>query len=92
MVRDMLQNHMLQVLALIAMEAPCRMSATEIRREKTKVLAAARLGKKLVTGQYEGYRAEQGVGPDSMTQTFVAGDIYIDNWRWERCSFLLYDW
>jgi glucose-6-phosphate 1-dehydrogenase len=86
-VRDMLQNHMLQVLALIAMEAPCRMSATEIRREKTKVLAAARLGKKLVTGQYEGYRAEQGVGPDSMTQTFVAGDIYIDNWRWEGVPF-----
>ena len=86
-VRDMLQNHMLQVLALIAMEAPCRMSATEIRREKTKVLAAARLGRKLVTGQYEGYRAEQGVGPDSMTQTFVAGDMYIDNWRWEGVPF-----
>ena len=86
-VRDMLQNHMLQVLALIAMEAPCRMSATEIRREKTKVLAAARLGKKLVTGQYEGYRAEQGVGPESMTQTFVAGDMYIDNWRWEGVPF-----
>jgi len=86
-VRDMLQNHMLQVLALIAMEAPCRMSATEIRREKTKVLAAARLGKKLVTGQYEGYREEQGVGPESMTQTFVAGDIYIDNWRWEGVPF-----
>jgi len=69
------------------MEAPCRMSATEIRREKTKVLAAARLGRKLVTGQYEGYRAEQGVGPDSMTQTFVAGDMYIDNWRWEGVPF-----
>jgi len=86
-VRDMLQNHMLQVLALIAMEAPCKMTATEIRREKTKVLAATRLGKKLVTGQYEGYRAEQGVGPESMTQTFVAGDIYIDNWRWEGVPF-----
>jgi len=86
-VRDMLQNHMLQVLALIAMEAPCRMSATEIRREKTKVLAASRLGKKLITGQYEGYREEQGVGPESNTQTFVAGDIYIDNWRWEGVPF-----
>jgi glucose-6-phosphate 1-dehydrogenase len=86
-VRDMLQNHMLQVLALIAMEAPCRMTATEIRREKTKVLAATRLGKKLVTGQYEGYRAEQGVGPESMTQTFVAGDMYIDNWRWQGVPF-----
>jgi len=86
-VRDMLQNHMLQVLALIAMEAPCRMNAKEIRREKTKVLSATRLGKKLVTGQYEGYRAEQGVGPESMTQTFVAGDMYIDNWRWQGVPF-----
>ena len=86
-VRDMLQNHMLQVLALIAMEAPCRMNATEIRREKTKVLSATRLGEKLVTGQYEGYRDEHGVGPDSMTQTFVAGDLYIDNWRWKGVPF-----
>ena len=86
-VRDMLQNHMLQVLALIAMEAPCRMNATEIRREKTKVLAATRLGGKLITGQYEGYRAEKGVGPESMTQTFVAGDLYIDNWRWQGVPF-----
>ena len=86
-VRDMLQNHMLQVLALIAMEAPCKMTAKEIRREKTKVLSATRLGNKLVTGQYEGYRDEQGVGPDSMTQTFVAGDLYIDNWRWKGVPF-----
>nr|BDD45062.1 glucose-6-phosphate 1-dehydrogenase [Pelagibacterales bacterium] len=86
-VRDMLQNHMLQVLALITMEAPCRMNATEIRREKTKVLSATRLGKKLVTGQYEGYRDEKGVGPESMTQTFVAGDLYIDNWRWKGVPF-----
>ena len=86
-VRDMLQNHMLQVLALIAMEAPCRMNATEIRREKTKVLAATRLGEKLITGQYEGYRDEQGVGPESMTQTYVAGDLYVDNWRWKGVPF-----
>ena len=52
-VRDMLQNHMLQV-ALIAMEAPCKMTATEIRREKTKVLAATRLGKKLVLDNMKG--------------------------------------
>ena len=86
-VRDMLQNHMLQVLALIAMEAPCRMEAKEIRREKVKVLSATRLGHKLVTGQYEGYRDEQGVGPESMTPTFVAGDLYIDNWRWKGVPF-----
>ena len=86
-VRDMLQNHMLQVLALVAMEAPCKLDAKEIRREKTKVLSATILGKKLITGQYEGYREEQGVGPDSMTQTFVAGDLYIDNWRWKDVPF-----
>ena len=86
-VRDMLQNHMLQVLSLIAMEAPCRMDAKEIRREKVKVLSATRLGKKFVTGQYEGYLHEQGVGPESMTQTFVAGDLYIDNWRWKGVPF-----
>ena len=86
-VRDMLQNHMLQILALITMDAPCRMDAREIRREKTKVLAATRLGNKFITGQYEGYRSEQGVGPESMTQTFVAGDIYVDNWRWEGVPF-----
>ena len=86
-VRDMLQNHMLQVLSLIAMEAPCRMDAREIRREKTKVLAATRLGNKFVTGQYEGYREEQGVGPNSSTQTFVAGDLYVDNWRWKGVPF-----
>jgi len=86
-VRDMLQNHMLQILSLIAMEAPCRMNATEIRREKTKVLAATRLGGKFITGQYEGYREEQGVGPESMTQTFVAGDMYVDNWRWQGVPF-----
>ena len=86
-VRDMLQNHMLQVLSLVAMEAPCRMNATEIRREKTKVLAATRLGKKFITGQYTGYREEKGVGPESMTQTFVAGDMYVDNWRWQGVPF-----
>ena len=51
------------------------MHGKEIRREKTKVLAATRLGKKFVTGQYEGYRQEQGVDENSSTQTFVAGDI-----------------
>ena len=63
-VRDMLQNHILQVLALVAMEAPCKMSAREIRREKTKVLAATRLGEDLICGQYAGYRDEEGVNPN----------------------------
>jgi len=86
-VRDMLQNHMLQVLALIAMEAPCRMESNEIRREKTKVLAATRLGERLVCGQYIGYKDEEGVDPESNTPTFVAGDLYIDNWRWQGVPF-----
>ena len=86
-VRDMLQNHMLQVLSLIAMEAPCRMSATEVRREKTKVLAATRLGHKVIFGQYDGYKSEEGVDPNSSTPTFVSGDLYIDNWRWQGVPF-----
>ena len=86
-VRDMLQNHMLQVLALIAMEAPCKMTATEIRREKTKVLAATRLGHKTIFGQYDSYKSEEGVNSDSHTATYIAGDLYIDNWRWEGVPF-----
>ena len=86
-VRDMLQNHMLQVLSLITMEAPCRMDAREIRREKTKVLSATRLGHKTIFGQYNGYRSEEGVNPDSDTPTYIAGDIYIDNWRWKGVPF-----
>ena len=86
-VRDMLQNHMLQVLALIAMEAPCKMNATEIRREKTKVLAATRLGDRFIPGQYDTYKNEEGVDSNSETPTFVAGDLYIDNWRWQGVPF-----
>jgi len=86
-VRDMLQNHILQVLALIAMEAPCKMSAREIRREKTKVLAATRLGEDLICGQYQGYRDEEGVDPNSRTPTSVAGTLFVDNWRWEGVPF-----
>jgi len=86
-VRDMLQNHILQVLALIAMEAPCKMSAREIRREKTKVLAATRLGEDMIFGQYQGYRDEEGVNPNSRTPTSVAGTLFVDNWRWEGVPF-----
>ena len=86
-VRDMLQNHILQVLSLIAMEAPCRMDAKEVRREKTKVLAATRMGQDTLFGQYIGYRDEDGVDPESGTPTFVAGTLYVDNWRWEGVPF-----
>ena len=86
-VRDMLQNHILQVLALIAMEAPCRMSAKEVRREKTKVLAATRMSENIILGQYDGYRGEEGVDPNSRTPTYFAGTLFVDNWRWEGVPF-----
>jgi glucose-6-phosphate 1-dehydrogenase len=86
-VRDMLQNHILQVLALIAMEAPCRMSAKEVRREKTKVLAATRMSENIILGQYAGYRDEEGVDPNSGTPTYFAGTLFVDNWRWEGVPF-----
>ena len=86
-VRDMLQNHILQVLALIAMEAPCRMSAKEVRREKTKVLAATRMSENVILGQYHGYRDEEGVDPNSGTPTYFAGTLFVDNWRWEGVPF-----
>ena len=86
-IRDMLQNHILQVLALIAMEAPCKMDARECRREKTKVLAATRISNNVIFGQYDGYRNEEGVNPDSGTPTYFAGTLFVDNWRWEGVPF-----
>jgi len=86
-VRDMLQNHILQVLSLVAMEPPSKMNAREIRREKTKVLAATRLSDNIILGQYDGYRNEEGVDPRSGTPTYFAGTLYVDNWRWEGVPF-----
>ena len=86
-VRDMLQNHILQVLALIAMDAPSKMNAREIRREKTKVLAATRLSQNIILGQYDGYRSEEGVDTHSGTPTYFAGTLFVDNWRWEGVPF-----
>ena len=86
-VRDMLQNHILQVLALVAMEPPSKMNAREIRREKTKVLAATRLSQNIILGQYDGYRSEEGVDPNSGTPTYFAGTLFVDNWRWEGVPF-----
>jgi len=86
-VRDMLQNHMLQILALIAMESPCRMDAKEIRREKVKVLSATHLGEDMILGQYDTYKSEEGVDPLSNTPTYVAGTLFVDNWRWKGVPF-----
>jgi len=86
-VRDMLQNHLLQIIALVAMEPPSKINATEVRREKVKVLSATRLGDKYVAGQYEQYQFEEGVPENTITPTFIAGDLYIDNWRWHGVPF-----
>ena len=86
-VRDMLQNHVLQVLALVAMDAPSKINAREIRREKTKVLAATRMSSNVILGQYESYRSEEGVDPNSITPTYFAGSLFVDNWRWEGVPF-----
>ncbi len=86
-VRDMLQNHILQVLALVAMDAPCKMNAREIRREKTKVLAATTMSPSIILGQYDSYRSEEGVDPNSNTPTYFAGTLFVDNWRWKGVPF-----
>ncbi|TVS06679.1 MAG: glucose-6-phosphate dehydrogenase [Cyanobium sp. PLM2.Bin73] len=101
--RDMVQNHLTQILALTAMEPPGRFDAEAIRNEKAKVLQAARLAhrsepwKCCVRGQYgpggsarspiPGYREEPGVNANSTTETYVAMKLFIDNWRWQGVPF-----
>ena len=103
--RDMVQNHLLQVLTLIAMEPPARLDADSIRDEKLKVLKALRkidisnIQEKTVRGQYAsgfvagkaapGYLEEEGARPNSKTETFVAIKVDIDNWRWAGVPFYL---
>ena len=83
-IRDVLQNHLLQVLALVAMEPPVGPEASFLQDEKAKVFAAMRPMDpgSLVRGQYVGYRDEQGVAPDSSVDTFSAAKLEIDSWRW----------
>jgi len=89
--RDMVQNHLTQLLTLIAMEPPVTSDADDIRNEKAKVLHAVRPLKPddVIFGQYEGYLQEPGVRPDSRTETFVALRLWIDNWRWQGVPFYL---
>lgn len=103
--RDMVQNHMLQLLSLIAMEAPSSFDARAIRNEKVKVLRSIPLptvesiARNTVRGQYTtgriggetvpGYRDEPGVAPDSQVETFAALRVGIENWRWAGVPFLL---
>jgi glucose-6-phosphate 1-dehydrogenase len=82
--RDVLQNHILQVLTMLTMEPPISISSEDMQNEKIKVLSAIRDIKSddVIRGQYVGYLEEDGVADHSDTETFVAMKIFIDNWRW----------
>ncbi len=87
--RDVVQNHLLQVLALCTMEGPATFKADDIRDEKYKLLRSIRpftteeVAKNVVAAQYAGFRQSDGVAPDSRTPTYVALKLAIDNWRWQ---------
>jgi glucose-6-phosphate 1-dehydrogenase len=83
--RDVIQNHLFQVIALLAMEPPAGRDFGAVHNEKARVFQAMRPLKRedLVRGQYEGYRKEPGVAPDSDVETFCALRLFIDSWRWE---------
>ena len=93
--RDMVQNHMFQLLTLVAMEPPISFAADAVRDEKVKVLRAIppptgeAIAGDVVPGQYQGYTHEPNVAPDSRTDTFVALRLLIDNWRWAGVPFYL---
>lgn len=86
--KDMVQSHMLQLLALTAMESPGELTAENIRNAKAEVLAKIRIDG-VIKGQYEDYRSEQHVDPQSTTETFAALRLFIDNPRWEGVPFYL---
>ncbi len=93
--RDMFQNHLLQLLTLVAMEPPASFSASHLRNEKVKVLSAVQpmtpeqVSANTVRGQYKGYRKEDQVDPNSTTPTYAALRLYINNWRWKGVPFYL---
>ncbi|MBP8974427.1 MAG: glucose-6-phosphate dehydrogenase [Anaerolineae bacterium] len=89
--RDMFQNHLLQLLALVAMEPPASFNADALRNEKVKVLSAVRpvAPGDRVLAQYDGYCDLKGVAPGSHTPTFAALKLYVDNWRWQGVPFYL---
>jgi len=94
-VRDVIQNHLLQVMSLVTMEVPASFSADDIRDEKSQVLRSVRsldlndVANHCVRGQYRGYREEPGVAPDSQTPTYAAMRFMIDSWRWQGVPFYL---
>jgi len=89
--RDVFQNHILQLVALTAMEPPSILDANTLRDEKVKVLQAIRplRPEEVLLGQYEGYRAEPRVAPGSVTPTYAAVRLHVDNWRWQGVPFYL---
>ncbi len=94
-VRDMMQNHMMQLLAMVASEPPSSFDADALRNEIAKVLKAVRpvrpqdVDRHTVRGQYRTYRDAEGVNPHSQTATYAAIRFYIDNWRWQGVPFYL---
>ena len=89
--RDMVVTHLFQVLAFVAMESPVSLNAKHLRDETEKVFEAVKPidVRHVVRGQYEGYRSEPGVAPDSQTETMVAVRAEVDNWRWHSVPFYL---
>src|SRR5277367_4618897 len=90
-IRDVIQNHLFQVMCNLAMEAPVRMDSESIRDEKVKVLKAisALEAKDLVRGQFRGYLQEKGVAPNSKTETFAAVRLEVNSWRWQGVPFYI---
>lgn len=94
-IRDMVQNHMLQLLSLVAIEPPASFDADALRNEKVKLFSSIRpidpdeVNEYTVRGQYRGYSQASGVSADSQTATFAAIQFYIDNWRWQGVPFYL---
>ncbi len=90
-IRDVVQNHLLQIVAFLAMEPPVRFARDALRDEKVKVFRAMRPldPGRLVRGQFKGYRQEPGVAPDSRVETFAAVRVSIDSWRWSGVPFYI---
>jgi len=93
--RDIVQNHLLQVLGLVTMEPPVSFAADDVRDEKVQLfrslrrISTAEVARDVVVGQYDGYLDEDGVSSRSKTPTFVAAKVMVDNWRWQGVPFYL---
>ncbi|MGN6451480.1 MAG: glucose-6-phosphate dehydrogenase [Steroidobacteraceae bacterium] len=90
-IRDVMQNHLMQIVTLLTLEPPVNMEGEALRDETVKVLRAVRplSAAKVVRGQYTGYRKEPGVAPDSQVETYAAMALAIDSWRWSGVPFYL---